>query len=63
MNLGVLLVKCIKYKPILSNIGRELHLMVSVSLSPISLVYEAYFLCLLGPKDVFALSLLIFDEE
>ena len=47
MDLGILfVVKCIKYKHILSNIGRELDLMVSVSLPTISLVYEAYFLCL-----------------
>ena len=47
MDLGILFVKCIKYKHILLNIGRELHLMMApVSLPPISLAYEVYFLCL-----------------
>ena len=40
------LLKCIKYKHILSNISRELHLMVPVSLPAKSLVYEAPFSCL-----------------
>ena len=62
MDLGTLFVKCIKYKHILSNIGRKLHLMMApVSLPLISLVYEAYFLCLQGPKGVFVFSLLIFN--
>ena len=41
MDLSILFAKCIKYKLILSNIGRELYLMVPVSLPPISLAYEA----------------------
>ena len=62
MDLGTLFVKCIKYRHILSNIGRKLHLMMaSVSLPLISLVYEAYFLCLQGPKGVSVFSLLIFN--
>ena len=62
MDLGTIFYKSIKYKHILSNIGRKLHLMIAtVSLPPISLVYEAYFLCLWGPKGVFVFSLLIFN--
>ena len=53
MYLGILFVKCIKQKHILSNIGRELHLMVPVSLPPISLVYEAYFFVFIGAKRCF----------
>ena len=41
MDLGIFSVNCIKCKHILSNIGRELHLLVPVLLPPISLVYEA----------------------
>ena len=62
MDLGTIFVKCIKYKHISSNIGRKLHLkMAPVSLPPISLVYEAYFLLLQGPKGAFVFSLLIFN--
>ena len=38
-------------------------MMAPVSLPPISLVYEAYFLFLQRPKGVFAFSLLIFNED
>ena len=57
------LLKCIKYKHILSKICKELHLMVPVSLSPKSLVYGSSCLCLkyLLKKGVFAFSLLIFN--
>ena len=54
MDLGILFVKCIKYKHILSNIGRELHLMAPVSFPPISLVYEAY-VVFIGAKGCFCI--------
>ena len=53
MDLGILFVKCIKYKHILSNIGREIHLMALVSFPPISLVYEAYIFVFIGAKKCF----------
>ena len=55
MDLGTLFVKCIKYKLVLSDIGRELHLMMApVSLPPISLVYKFSILFVfIGSKGCF----------